>query len=401
MGTTLTGTTPQDTYDSLIKVTDNGPLSGTLKALSDGLGNDSTLSLSTTAASIAGTLAVAGAATFDTSTLVVDAANNRVGIGTATPASILQLEKSSDSGSASIFPSLQVKNTLATQGDGSSTFNFSNLNLSSGDGAVNMFLLTTFAAGTWEPSAQLSVSSNHPLVFKTNNTERMRILADGNVGIGTSAPAVKLEVSGGDVRITSASAPRLSLNNTSGSGLNYSLFSNDIGKLVIGRTGITDDLIVTSAGPVELVYGQLKFPATQVASADANTLDDYEEGTFSPTIIGTTTAGTATYTQQNGRYTKIGRLVQFEIFIVYSAGTGTGNMDISGLPFTIGGSSYPSFTIGAFDDITLSADNYVLCWGLVGTNQMRLAQMITGGGTQTQVAYDAAGAIQITGTYSV
>jgi hypothetical protein len=41
MGTTLTGTTPQDTYDSLIKVTDNGPLSGTAKYLSDGLGNDS------------------------------------------------------------------------------------------------------------------------------------------------------------------------------------------------------------------------------------------------------------------------------------------------------------------------------------------------------------------------
>ena len=52
MGTTLTGTTPQDTYDSLIKVTDNGPLSGSLKVLTDGLGNDSTLSLSTTAASI-------------------------------------------------------------------------------------------------------------------------------------------------------------------------------------------------------------------------------------------------------------------------------------------------------------------------------------------------------------
>jgi hypothetical protein len=192
MGTPLTGTTPQDTYDSLIKVTDNGPLTTSLKVLTDGLGNDSTLSLSQTAASIAGTLAVAGAATFDTSTLVVDAANNRVGIGTATPASILQLEKSSDSGSASIFPSLQVKNTLATQGDGSSTFNFSNLNLSSGDGAVNMFLLTTFAAGTWEPSAQLSVSSNHPLVFKTNNTERMRILADGNVGIGANDACCKV-----------------------------------------------------------------------------------------------------------------------------------------------------------------------------------------------------------------
>jgi hypothetical protein len=47
MGTTLTGTTPQDTYDSLIKVTDNGPISGTAKYLSDGLGNDSVLALST------------------------------------------------------------------------------------------------------------------------------------------------------------------------------------------------------------------------------------------------------------------------------------------------------------------------------------------------------------------
>jgi hypothetical protein len=92
MGTTLTGTTPQDTYDSLIKVTDNGPLSGTLKALSDGLGNDSTLSLSTTAASIAGTLAVSGNATFDTNTLFVDASNNRVGVGTATPSVALDVD---------------------------------------------------------------------------------------------------------------------------------------------------------------------------------------------------------------------------------------------------------------------------------------------------------------------
>ena len=52
MGTTLTGTTPQDTYDSLIKVTDNGPISGTLKALSDGLGNDSVLAISTASSSI-------------------------------------------------------------------------------------------------------------------------------------------------------------------------------------------------------------------------------------------------------------------------------------------------------------------------------------------------------------
>jgi hypothetical protein len=48
MGTTLTGTKPKDTYDSLIKVTDNGPISGTAKYLSDGLGNDLPISVSTT-----------------------------------------------------------------------------------------------------------------------------------------------------------------------------------------------------------------------------------------------------------------------------------------------------------------------------------------------------------------
>jgi hypothetical protein len=52
MGTTLTGTEIKDTYDSLIKVTDNGPISGTAKYLSDGLGNDSVLALSTTALGI-------------------------------------------------------------------------------------------------------------------------------------------------------------------------------------------------------------------------------------------------------------------------------------------------------------------------------------------------------------
>jgi hypothetical protein len=79
MGTTLTGTTPQDTYDSLIKVTDNGPLSGTLKALSDGLGNDSSLSLSTTAASISGALGATGDITLTKAAPSLFLANNSGG----------------------------------------------------------------------------------------------------------------------------------------------------------------------------------------------------------------------------------------------------------------------------------------------------------------------------------
>jgi hypothetical protein len=76
-----------------------------------------------------------------------------------------------------------------------------------------------------------------------------------------------------------------------------------------------------------------KFPATQVASADPNTLDDYEEGTFTPTAVGETTAGTTTYAAQAGSYTKIGRQVTVNISITYTAATGSGFLRIGGLPF--------------------------------------------------------------------
>jgi hypothetical protein len=73
----------------------------------------------------------------------------------------------------------------------------------------------------------------------------------------------------------------------------------------------------------------ISFPATQSASSDANTLDDYEEGTWTPSLGGSTT-----YVAQVGAYTKIGRFVcaTFEVN-VSSIGTGS-TTTISGLPFT-------------------------------------------------------------------
>jgi len=74
----------------------------------------------------------------------------------------------------------------------------------------------------------------------------------------------------------------------------------------------------------------ITFPATQSASSDANTLDDYEEGTWTPSVGGTATYDGLTY----GRYTKIGNVVtcQFRIAITL-IGTGS-TTTISGLPFT-------------------------------------------------------------------
>lgn len=82
--------------------------------------------------------------------------------------------------------------------------------------------------------------------------------------------------------------------------------------------------------------GQIKFPAVMNPSANANTLDDYEQGTFVPTVDGSMSAGTGTYSVQLGRYTKVGRLVHVSILLTWSAHNGTGNMRISGLPFATG-----------------------------------------------------------------
>lgn len=99
--------------------------------------------------------------------------------------------------------------------------------------------------------------------------------------------------------------------------------------------------LLLSAGAVTLGQGQLIFPATANPSADANTIDDYEEGTFTPTVIGTGAAGAGTYSVQVGKYTKVGDRVQGEIEMVWSAHTGTTNMKIAALPFTGGARKSP------------------------------------------------------------
>ena len=56
--------------------------------------------------------------------------------------------------------------------------------------------------------------------------------------------------------------------------------------------------------------------------------------TFTPVLIGVSSAGAGTYTAQVGRYTKVYNLVYYYIYLAWSAHTGTGNMRITGLPYT-------------------------------------------------------------------
>lgn len=82
--------------------------------------------------------------------------------------------------------------------------------------------------------------------------------------------------------------------------------------------------------------GQIAFPASQNASANANTLDDYEEGSWTPIIYGLGSAGTTTYGSNNwGRYQKIGSWVNIQCSIHWTASSGaSGFAVIGGLPFT-------------------------------------------------------------------
>ena len=79
----------------------------------------------------------------------------------------------------------------------------------------------------------------------------------------------------------------------------------------------------------------ITFPATQSASSDANTLDDYEEGTFTPVMGCTSSNPTVTYSNQIGRYTKIGRFVFALVRLTLSTKSGgSGQVQVQGLPFT-------------------------------------------------------------------
>lgn len=121
----------------------------------------------------------------------------------------------------------------------------------------------------------------------------------------------------------------------------------------------------TSAGVFDLISGQVKFPGTQAASADANTLDDYEEGTWTPVLTFSTPGNVSvTYTRQLGHYTKIGNKVFATVNVVTSAFTHTtasGEARITGLPFTSNATAGVANVSGVrFTGYTSAGNTYVV-----------------------------------------
>jgi hypothetical protein len=170
---------------------------------------------------------------------------------------------------------------------------------------------------------------------------------DGTKSMETVAGGIRIwsDVAADYAEITMSAAGTLSINNRNAGDWVSLTGRNDLDT-------ITNTILVGDPdADVELYYdgtktfwttaegaetlGGLKFPATQAPSADANTLDDYEEGTWTPTSADAASAGN-TGTTGTGWYTKIGRLVHVTGFInnIDTTGMTAGNVFyIQGLPF--------------------------------------------------------------------
>ena len=135
-------------------------------------------------------------------------------------------------------------------------------------------------------------------------------------------------------------------------------------------------------------------------TAAANKLDDYEEGTWTPTITGSTTAGAFTYAVQQGKYTKVGNSVALHCAIAVSATSTSpvGDMTITGLPFAVS-SQFPSFAVGWSQFITFA--DQLGAYG--GGSIITLRNMLSGGsgGLVQGSAFGSTFYLFISGSYHV
>ena len=276
------------------------------------------------------TLSDTGGATFTGS---VDVA------GTSTAGSNIKLYEDTDNGTN--YVSFKAPDTIASN---------VTWTLPSADGTSNQVLTTngtgTLSWSTASGSSQWTTSGSN--IYYTT----------GNVGIGTATPTF---AAGGGLQVKHSSFASVRVTGGSNTGLDISqttsgpayVYLRDNQPLIFG-TNDTERMRVNAGAPILCLSGGntsatgtgIAFPATQSASSDANTLDDYEEGTWTPTL-----GGTATYTIQTGRYTKIGALVHVSInLVVNSIGTGSTNT-VYGLPFTPSGGSTQAGCTNWFNSI--------------------------------------------------
>jgi len=209
----------------------------------------------------------------------------------------------------------------------------------------DIFSATCFTVLT--PQAGGSINGNATFTLPPNTAGRVFVQTGGiwranmaNIGQGTAVFG-SVSVSGaavlsgavtmaGTVGMSNGASISGTLSVNGGLAVSGSVQFNGPITAILGQANIT--------GIVNATGGTVRFPSTQIPSASANDLDDYEEGTWTPTVTCAVPGNLAiTYATRNGFYTKIGRVVQIQMHIATSAFTHTtanNEIYVTGLPFT-------------------------------------------------------------------
>jgi len=243
-------------------------------------------------------------------------------------------------------------------------------------------------------TATVQASNSGGLALKNSGGTTQMLLGGGGGDNITLSVATNITPANAAVAISPTGTGTVTLNPATASTINN--MSIGATTALAGRftnvTLTTGNLIVASGQGID-------FSAT-AGTGTSELLNDYEEGIWSPTIIGSTVAGTVTYDIRNTSYTKIGRLVHVEAYIVYSAGTGSGNLYIGNLPYTVE-NTYSTYTPIVCRQSSIAVPVLEQIYGRAepGTSYIRMYS-VTDAGAQTDLAYDDNALIAFQATYT-
>ena len=225
------------------------------------------------------------------------------------------------------------------------------------------------------------VDNSNATAITIDSSERVLI---GKTATGLGASGTEINPNG-YIQVTEDQSPPLYLNRLSTDGNIVNFYKDGSAKGSIGTTtsaGGSRFAIGAVGDPGIIFAGTGVFPATQITASDnsadlgsgtyrwkdiylsggaylggtaaANKLEDYEEGTWTPTDA---SGEGYSLTVNSATYTKIGRLVYITVYIDYPAQSSSADQLNGGLPFpSMSGTTYPQLSARVIDD-TVSAQN--------------------------------------------
>jgi len=195
------------------------------------------------------------------------------------------------------------------------------------------------------------------------------------------------QATGISILTTSADAARIYFGDESSNASGQVRYDHASDRFEFYTAG-TNRVRIDASGDVDLLTGGINFPDAQVTSSDVNTLDDYEEGTYTPTLTFNTPGDlNVVHGTTTGYYTKIGDVCHCWGQIsttTFTHTTASGNLELGGLPFVIASSSISLAGGGHWRGITKTAD--VITYNPAPTTSHTRMVASTSGGVNSNVS---------------